>query len=466
MSGSSILEAVKKDPDRARGGSFGDLPGAFDGGPPERPEPGRSRKPLLAVVLGGILVGAAAALLWPSAEEPESLLTDKALDAARSGPAEIAEPQIAEPQIADAEPARVQPEAVARSEAAATTAKRDKGASPARPAAPPPPPSDPDGTPRVALVDPAEVAPPMPPRQGRPDRRADQPRPGQHVPTPAARVASDARRGEGYRPSAPADEPPTLAESAPTADGAMPLQPRPVAAAPADAPADAPEVAVVEPAPVGGAADSRQLAMAERQAGAGHPTRNIATADLPPLRGAAAVRAQRPAPAAAQVGDEPAEADEAVSVFSPLGSKTRPHWAPAPAYDHLKELRDRVEAEVAAEQRGEPSTPPAAPPSRPASVTGPAGPKAGPAPPPAAPARPGVVLQEPPAGAPGLKLMFIVWDRDAEARLASVKVESEGNTVIVHEGGVVGGMRVASIHPEAVDFSWNNRTFRVYTNRF
>jgi hypothetical protein len=155
MSGSSILEAVKKDPDRARGGSFGDLPGAFDGGPPERPEPGRSRKPLLAVVLGGILVGAAAALLWPSAEEPESLLTDKALDAARSGPAEIAEPQIAEPQIADAEPARVQPEAVARSEAAATTAKRDKGASPARPAAPPPPPSDPDGTPRVALVDPA-----------------------------------------------------------------------------------------------------------------------------------------------------------------------------------------------------------------------------------------------------------------------------------------------------------------------
>ena len=62
--------------------------------------------------------------------------------------------------------------------------------------------------------------------------------------------------------------------------------------------------------------------------------------------------------------------------------------------------------------------------------------------------------------------LFIVWNRDRRQRMASLKVESEGNTVIVREGDVVGGMSVASIHPEAVDFRWMQRTFRIYTGRF
>ena len=82
------------------------------------------------------------------------------------------------------------------------------------------------------------------------------------------------------------------------------------------------------------------------------------------------------------------------------------------------------------------------------------------------PARAGIVLEEPPAGAPGLKLMFIVWNRNRRQRMASVKIESEGHTSVVREGDIVGGVSVASIHPEAVDFRWMQRTYRVYTGRF
>jgi hypothetical protein len=104
---SSILDAVKKDPERASGTGFGPLPDGFDapggsGGPP----PGRPRTLVVAaVVLVGLAVGALASR-WASgpSQVAETLVASLPEAATEAAPAP-AEPTAAEP------PAAVAPEA-------------------------------------------------------------------------------------------------------------------------------------------------------------------------------------------------------------------------------------------------------------------------------------------------------------------------------------------------------------------
>lgn len=75
------------------------------------------------------------------------------------------------------------------------------------------------------------------------------------------------------------------------------------------------------------------------------------------------------------------------------------------------------------------------------------------------------VLDARPDGAPEVTLMFIAWSRQPGQRMASVR-SGGGAIAIVHEGEFVDGLLVSTIHPEAIDFTWTGRTFRVPVRPF
>lgn len=81
------------------------------------------------------------------------------------------------------------------------------------------------------------------------------------------------------------------------------------------------------------------------------------------------------------------------------------------------------------------------------------------------PAEPDAIVGERPSGAPDVNLMFILWARDADQRMASVRVGS-GAVTIIHEGQFLEGMQVSSIHADAVDFLWTGSRFRVRVGPF
>ena len=80
-------------------------------------------------------------------------------------------------------------------------------------------------------------------------------------------------------------------------------------------------------------------------------------------------------------------------------------------------------------------------------------------------AEPAVAVGERPAGAPEVALMFILWAKNPEQRMASMRVGT-GSVTIIHEGEFIEGMQVSSIHADAVDFLWTGNTFRVHVRPF
>ncbi len=75
-------------------------------------------------------------------------------------------------------------------------------------------------------------------------------------------------------------------------------------------------------------------------------------------------------------------------------------------------------------------------------------------------------LDKPPAGSPKVDLLFIMWADAPARRLVSMRLDG-GSVTIAREGDIVGsGMRVSSIRPDAVDFTWTGRRFRIAVNRY
>jgi hypothetical protein len=75
------------------------------------------------------------------------------------------------------------------------------------------------------------------------------------------------------------------------------------------------------------------------------------------------------------------------------------------------------------------------------------------------------MLGSPPSGAPEVSLLFIQWSRVPEKRVASLR-SAGGRLVVVHEGDLVEGMRVATIHPDAIEFVWRGSQFQVIAARY
>jgi len=75
------------------------------------------------------------------------------------------------------------------------------------------------------------------------------------------------------------------------------------------------------------------------------------------------------------------------------------------------------------------------------------------------------VLDEKPPGAPEVTIFFVAWARQPGQRLVSLRVGA-GALSVVRQGEFVDGLQVAVIHPEAVDFVWTGRTYRVPVRAF
>ena len=75
------------------------------------------------------------------------------------------------------------------------------------------------------------------------------------------------------------------------------------------------------------------------------------------------------------------------------------------------------------------------------------------------------LLGSPPAGAPEVNLLFIQWSKIAKKRVASLR-NKDGRLVVVHEGDLVEGMRVAAIRPDAIEFVWRGSQFLVLASRY
>jgi hypothetical protein len=75
------------------------------------------------------------------------------------------------------------------------------------------------------------------------------------------------------------------------------------------------------------------------------------------------------------------------------------------------------------------------------------------------------VLDSAPSDAPEVDLLFIQWSRAPEKRVASLRGEG-GRLVVVHEGDLVDGMRVAAIRPDAIEFVWHGSQFQVIAGRY
>jgi len=83
----------------------------------------------------------------------------------------------------------------------------------------------------------------------------------------------------------------------------------------------------------------------------------------------------------------------------------------------------------------------------------------------AEPAAGSEVLDTPPSGAPEVDLLFVRWSRAPEQRVASLRSDG-GRLVVVHEGDLVEGMRVATIRPDAIEFVWHGSQFQVIAGRY
>ena len=75
------------------------------------------------------------------------------------------------------------------------------------------------------------------------------------------------------------------------------------------------------------------------------------------------------------------------------------------------------------------------------------------------------LLQEPPADAPHVDILFIQWAREPAERMASVRLQG-GTLSVVHEGNVVAGMAVAMIRPQSIVFTWRGKSFWLPVHRF
>jgi hypothetical protein len=75
------------------------------------------------------------------------------------------------------------------------------------------------------------------------------------------------------------------------------------------------------------------------------------------------------------------------------------------------------------------------------------------------------VLESPPEGAPRVDILFLQWADERDERLASLRSQG-GSLSIVHEGDVVDGMAVASIHTDEILFTWRGVTFRQPVHRY
>jgi hypothetical protein len=82
----------------------------------------------------------------------------------------------------------------------------------------------------------------------------------------------------------------------------------------------------------------------------------------------------------------------------------------------------------------------------------------------AAPESAGTVLEAPPSGAPEVSLLFIKWSRDVQGRVASLRGPG-GKLLLVHEGDIVEGMRVAAIRPDGVELQWRGSNFLLLAAR-
>ena len=72
----------------------------------------------------------------------------------------------------------------------------------------------------------------------------------------------------------------------------------------------------------------------------------------------------------------------------------------------------------------------------------------------------------PPAGAPSVELLFIVWAEEPAQRMVSMRVGDSGVAVAREGESVNAGLRVASIFPDGVEMMWTGRTYRVDVERF
>ncbi len=78
---------------------------------------------------------------------------------------------------------------------------------------------------------------------------------------------------------------------------------------------------------------------------------------------------------------------------------------------------------------------------------------------------PALMVDTPPAGAPDVDLLFVMWAKAPSARMVSMRLDG-GEITVAREGDLVGNMRVSSIASDSVDFTWTGRRFRVRVAAF
>lgn|GEM_PF-1909533 len=441
---SSILDAVNKDAERAGkvplGGSSAGGANAGGSGP-------RLRRflPVVAVVLVGLAVGALASRIFGGAQsEPESLLTDKVAGRAASSHATAGRvvaraergKRKTDPAVAAArrgsrerrtDAAGVRGKGKASKPGHRATAKgagveiADKGGnSEAGQRAKIAPPAvagsvvSAAASPQVVAAAPPAVAKPPAVVAAVPAGVVAEPTPQAQpdLGVPAPFVGEQpANTDETHTPAA-APEPEPAAVSA-------------VAPVPAPRVAVAPPAVVVAPLPVSVPVRGPEAAIVP-------PPATIAGARVPGANPQPTVPTVKPGaltptvvavlPAAPQTGAPPAP--------------TVPAVAPVPAASEVPAAEPGESAGVAESAVSE-----------------------------AAPASTETVVVERPAGAPEVSLMFVLWARNPDERMASIRVGT-GSVTIIHEGQFLEGMQVSAIHSDAVDFLWTGSTFRVRVRPF
>ncbi|MFN2425567.1 MAG: hypothetical protein ABR587_03870 [Candidatus Binatia bacterium] len=460
---SSILDAVSRDAARA-----GAIPGTPGGGSPYPSEPsggdgpGRFRSAVLVVVFG-VALGALAARMFGGDPGGDDLLTEKAVSPVETGRQEVA--SVGE---GAAEPARravpreggAPGKGARRDEAGGRLAAKKKDATAPAAATPPAP------EPLVIPAPPASAGTPTvdaePPTA--PSRAGSAPTPPSPIGAPPLEIAppvAASRAGSEPVPAAdgaPAGDAP--AEAAPAA--ATPADDAPVEAAPADAASPTASPVVSPPVPV----------TARGPATASPPPAIVAgTPPIPPTPGVAPV--SPPTPAA---GVAPASPSSPAAGLAPASPTSPTVIAGVPAAPPIPSTPNAVTAPVAAgtapivtgdadvltgatpEAALGNDTEEAADPTTGGEVIA-AEDAASEA------AQADIVYDQRPSGAPEVSILFVAWSRTPADRMASMRIGS-GTLSVVHEGEYVEGLQVSAIHPEAVDFQWTGRKFRVPVRPF
>jgi hypothetical protein len=83
-----------------------------------------------------------------------------------------------------------------------------------------------------------------------------------------------------------------------------------------------------------------------------------------------------------------------------------------------------------------------------------------PAPAPAAPAPAAAPAPTRPAGAPGVRVSFLVYSNSPERRSVALNIDEAG-LVTLHEGEEANGLSVAQILPNGVELTWQGQSFTV-----